>query len=454
MPSRRTDMSTEILKTDAGPAADAADGDANPHYVDRVVSTSASHNVEAAEDILAADGTKLLARGARIDAGMRERLLARKLRRPLEASIRIVDGVIPEGFGPIAERLLDQHPLLRALCDPGRAQPVPTSLANLRLTVPMQALLTVYCQSNEDRLQHTVGVAMLALGLARRVLPGAVDLHRSLSFAGLVHDVGELYIDPVHLQPGHRLDSDGWRHIVAHPVIGHRVLVGLDGAGRAVAEAVLDHHERLDGHGYPRGIAGAALPVEGQVLAAAEWLMALVDRRSAPLAHAQIVTRLIDGEFSPAVLDELTAAARSADEAQGPLPAAATLVDSAPRVARIAESLRRCHAAEDWIQARIATGSPALRRALSGGLARMQQIRRALAMTGLDAGEPGALLQDLADSQDPRLQTEVLLVLRELEWRLRDLERSQRLQAAALDEAERAIVLEAIARVQAPPDGT
>jgi hypothetical protein len=120
-----------------------ADESVNPHYLDHVVATAATHDVEASEDILAGNGIKLLAKGARIDPAVRDRLLEHKLRKPLEDCVQVVGGVVPERFGPIADELLGQHPLLAAVCSNERAPPVSESLTRQRLSMPVQSLLTL-----------------------------------------------------------------------------------------------------------------------------------------------------------------------------------------------------------------------------------------------------------------------------------------------------------------------
>ena len=211
----------------------------NPHYLDHVIHTSATRPVEASEDILSHSGIKLLAKGAQINAKVRDRLLMHKLQKPLEDCIQVTDGVMPESFGPLGEALLQQHPLLKALCAHDLYASAPATLAGLRLSGPVQSLLTVYAEHQGDRLRHTCGVAMLALALARRLLPGETEQHRMLALAGLLHDVGELYIDPQHLRPGTPLGPAEWRHVASHPVVGERVLRGMQGAGREVASSFL-----------------------------------------------------------------------------------------------------------------------------------------------------------------------------------------------------------------------
>ena len=282
----------------------------NPHYLQQVVATAQTHEVVASEDIVTSGAIKLLAKGARIDDAARDRLLQHKLRRPLEECTEVIGGVVSAQFESIGDALLAKYPLLQALCTTERARSAPASVAGVALTLPMQSLMTVYGQSRPSRLEHAVGVAMLALSLARRLLPGAVDRHRVLAIAGLLHDVGELYIDPVHLQSGVRLDGAGWRHIAIHPLVGHRVLLDMAGAGPQVAEAVLQHHERMDGFGYPHGVGGEAFTVDGEIVAAAEWLMALVENETSPLARASMALRLVPGEFRPELIKLIAGVAK------------------------------------------------------------------------------------------------------------------------------------------------
>ncbi|HEX7637836.1 MAG TPA: HD domain-containing phosphohydrolase, partial [Burkholderiaceae bacterium] len=425
----------------------------NPHYLDHVMAVSATHRVQATEDVVARNGMKLLARGAVVDEGMRERLLEHKLQKPLEDCVEVVGGVIPARFGPIAEELLERHPVLPALCTPGPATPVPATLAGLRLSMPVQSLLTVYASYKADRLGHTVGVAMLALALARRLMPGDVGTHRTLALAGLVHDVGELYIDPAFLRADRPLDAAKWRHVVSHPVVGHRVLRGMPGAGKEVAEAVLQHHERLDGFGYPQGLGHRALPLAGQVLAVSEWLMALVESNPSPLGHARLAAALMPGEFHRDLLGVLASAARSSEEVVAAEAAPLPLEEAIARARRIADTVQRFHAARPWIDERLAAAGPALRGLLLHGLARMRRICQAFSRTGLDIGHPEVTLRELAALPDPWVQAEVSMIVRELGWRLRELERAQLLGVARMSGDDQAVVAELIGRVKPPRPG-
>ncbi|MBW8848887.1 MAG: hypothetical protein JF607_28510 [Burkholderiales bacterium] len=236
--------------------------------------------------------------------------------------------------------------------------------------------------------------------------------------------------------------------MASHPVVGERVLRGMPGAGKEVASAVLHHHERLDGFGYPRGVQGTALPLVGQILAAAEWLMALIETSMTPMTRASVATKLIPGEFSRELVEAIVAAA------QAGLPQVATVADpmplesAIPRVVGIASTLERFRESRPWIDARIAAARPALRAVLEAGLQRLLRIQTAFSSTGLDAHDPDALVAELAEQRDATLQVELMTVVGELEWRLRELERESLLRAGLLAPQESAVMHELIARLK------
>lgn len=423
---------------------------ANPHYLGHLVSTSARQGVEAGEDIVSASGLKLLAKGARLQAEVVERLLQHKLARPLEQSLQVVGAVSAERLGSLASEMAGRHALLRAVGATAEGQGLPAALAALPLSAPVRSLLSVLDQARPQGLEHALGAAMIALWLARRLLPGEPARHATIALAGLLHDVGELYIDPDCLRPGQRLSPARWRHIVVHPLLAHHVLNRLPGAGAAVAAVVLLHHERLDGFGYPRGISGTAFTLDGQALAAADALMAILASRDSPLTRASMAWRLIPGEFDPAVLAAVESAAREAGEVPPLLDSAPPLSDAVRRIERVAATLRRFDASLDWIDARIADGPPELSAVLQAGTSRMRRIRSSFSSTGLDTQDAARVLADLSALGDPRVYVELMSLVGELEWRLRELERAQQMRASLLPEQSQVVIGQLIRRLRSP----
>src|SRR5258708_18380181 len=115
----------------------------------------------------------------------------------------------------------------------------------------MQSLLTLCAEHQPNRLEHAVGVALLAQAFGRMLQPGGADRQHVLGLAGLFHDIGELYIDPTYLRKGTPLDAAMWKHIVIPPLVADRVLRPIAGGDPAIADAVIHHHEAPDGFCYP-----------------------------------------------------------------------------------------------------------------------------------------------------------------------------------------------------------
>src|SRR3990167_6785568 len=134
------------------------DGKVNPHYLENVMVVADDREVQATEDIYADNGMKLIAKGRPINRDMRDRLLERKLRKPLEDCMEVASGITGADCVRVAQALLDQHESLRILCSVPRFDPV-KSLGEMTIKGRLQTLLTVYCEHRPQKLQHAVSVA-------------------------------------------------------------------------------------------------------------------------------------------------------------------------------------------------------------------------------------------------------------------------------------------------------
>lgn len=435
----------------------------NEHYLDHVVALSESSEIQASEDIVSGSGLKLVAKGAKIDARVRERLLEHKLSKPLETLMRVVDSVGSRRIDRIAAALLERHPLLSSICGEASARLLSSTLNHLILSPQVDSLLSVYAAQGPGKLEHAVGTALLSAALVEDLPPNSAD-PSALMLAGLVHDVGELYIDPALLRPGQDLTPQQWKHIASHPIVGARVLRDMPGAGAHVALAVLHHHERLDGFGYPQGLPADGLPLPGQVLAVAEMLMGVVERGSHHAERAAMAMRLVPGEFNRRLLDRVVTAARSAQlrEQASARPAdlaeqehehAAAVDDLVTRLHKLTATLRGFRAVRQRIESEQAGYGSELRALLTHAVARGERIRIALASTGMEQASPAELRAQLL-TMDKSARFEVTLVACELQWRMNELERQVtiRSEQLAATEADRVQKLIALTRADAVND--
>lgn len=409
----------------------------NQHYLDHVVHLSESSEVQACEDIMSGSGIKLVAKGSRIDARVRERLLEHRLIKPLEAMMQVVDSVATRRIDRVGLTLLERHPLLSRICGEAAARRHAAALQQVIVSPQIDSLLSVYAAQGEGKLEHAVGVALLAAALLEQ-LPEPRANPQTLMLAGLVHDVGELYIDPALLKAGSRLTPQQWKHIASHPVVGAKVLRDMPGAGVQVAQCVLHHHERLDGFGYPQGLTAESLPVMSQALAVAEMLMGLMESGSHHGERAAVAMRLVPGEFDRRLLDRVVTAARGAlTEASQAVTASDE--ELAERLALLGTTLANFRDVRRRIEAEQASYGRELRALLDHAIARGDRIRVALASTGLESCSPAESLARLQALDGPA-RLEVTLVVRELQWRMGELERQVTIRSEQLAASEAARV--------------
>ncbi len=148
---------------------------------------------------------------------------------------------------------------------------------------------------------HNLRVARLCVHIGRQLSMSAHEL-RVLARAGLMHDIGKLGIPDKVLGKHSPLDDAEWTLMRTHPEMG---LTLLDRAGQSSREvlAVLYHHERLDGSGYPYGLKAQAIPIEARIVAVADTYDALTSDRPYRKACSQAEARRVLVEEAGSRLD-------------------------------------------------------------------------------------------------------------------------------------------------------
>jgi len=149
---------------------------------------------------------------------------------------------------------------------------------------------------------HVERVQQLALELAR-ALDWPEEALAVLEFGALLHDIGKILVPRAILNKTGKLEPDEWAALRRHPEDGANMLAGVDHL-RAAVPYVLHHHEHWDGGGYPHGLAGTQIPVEGRLLAVVDAYDAMTSERpyrqclSAAEAYAEI-ERQAGRQFDP-----------------------------------------------------------------------------------------------------------------------------------------------------------
>jgi putative nucleotidyltransferase with HDIG domain len=142
----------------------------------------------------------------------------------------------------------------------------------------VRALTQLLADKDESTEEHTRRVALRAVQVGEELglPPGRL---RALAIGGLLHDVGKLSVPERILKKPAALDDDEFDAIKRHPERGVKLLRELGGFAAAVQELVHNHHERLDGKGYPRSLGGCDLALDTRILSVCDVYDALVSPR-------------------------------------------------------------------------------------------------------------------------------------------------------------------------------
>lgn len=140
-----------------------------------------------------------------------------------------------------------------------------------------ESLLKAMKNVVDDLYGHVHRVSDLAVALGKEMsLPR--DDQKRLGLVGILHDVGKIHIDPGVLAKPGPLDELERDHMRQHPEIGYAMIT--EKFDRRVCEAILYHHERYDGLGYPFGLAGTRIPVLSRIVLVADAFDAITSHRA------------------------------------------------------------------------------------------------------------------------------------------------------------------------------
>jgi len=164
--------------------------------------------------------------------------------------------------------------------------------------------------ASEARDPYTAGhqrrVARLSRAIALEMGMGETR-SRQVEMAALVHDIGKIEVpSEILVKPG-RLNPLEFKLIQVHPATAHRILSSIE-LPWPLAEIVYQHHEAMDGSGYPRGLAGEQILPEARIISVADTVEAMSSHRPYRPAHGleaalEELRKCRGGRYDAAVVD-------------------------------------------------------------------------------------------------------------------------------------------------------
>lgn len=319
------------------------------------------------------------------------------------------DALTPTDLAQRAARVLDDEQEFGALArKSGDALALRHGLARLPLSPRFAELLALAEFERPQLFDHLLRATLISHYLAlRRGLSDAETTNVLL--AALAHDLGELQLDPTLFDPGHRLDPVERRHIYVHPIVGSLLVREVEAGDGAVATAVLQHQERIDGSGYPFGLHATQIGTLARIVGLSDVCASILSRHGGR-ERVWALLRLNRQKFDPELLALLEDALGHTARATPP-----DIGLAMPRIEAAAKLMAR------WAQFRAGLGEGKLPRDVGFLVERMGNLRAMLAQFGFDPEHP-VMLMTLA-LEDAQVAAELAATLDEVHWQLADLER-------------------------------
>ena len=245
------------------------------HYVSHLAEVNKSNDVIVTEDVRNKNGILLVRKGARISQDVAQKILQHKLIKPLEEQVQLENTLSNSNLHHDFKSLADKyHDVQQIQAIPEYYDTFKNLLEAQNLDPILMQKLTVLKDRLIEEYDKSLFCAWLSVLIAKE-LKLQEDSIEVAFIAGLTHDIGLLHISPDIVQKKQALTTAEWRAIQSHVVVGQLLLKNIKNLDHRAANAVLEHHERCDGSGYPAGKAEESLDIMGQVVGMADSMQAI-----------------------------------------------------------------------------------------------------------------------------------------------------------------------------------
>ena len=245
------------------------------HYMEHLAQVNQTQDVITSSDIYNTQGVLVARKDMNIHHETARRIAQHKLVTAIEQQIVISNSITIASLIQSFEELGTQAPDMKKIHDTFRFEKDFYAIFSYHTLHPvLLQKLTVLKNQKPLLFTQSLFCAWLAALIAREINMPPLDLY-SVTMAALVRDVGLLHLPPVLLEKNSAYTPQDWHAMQSHSIVGSILIQNANGMPATMARAVMEHHERYNGMGYPKATEGKQLYLPGQIVALADSVAAL-----------------------------------------------------------------------------------------------------------------------------------------------------------------------------------
>lgn len=156
----------------------------------------------------------------------------------------------------------------------------------------IQSLIRLLAAWDVPTYQHSIRLVSWARATARRVGCPEAEI-QTIGWAAMLHDIGKICVPKTILHKPGPLTEEEWKVIKLHPKIGSKLIESATKL-HVLKDIILDHHEKMDGSGYPTGLKGMEIPLGARIIAVIDAYGAMTEERTyrAQFTHEQAIAEI------------------------------------------------------------------------------------------------------------------------------------------------------------------
>jgi HD-GYP domain-containing protein (c-di-GMP phosphodiesterase class II) len=379
------------------------------HYLRAVTELGDKRKIVAACDIYSQSGIKLVAENIQITSDLYDRLVKHKLLPTLDKALTTENMLDSESILADVRELIGSNDKLGKIAEIiNQGNSYTQIFNNIRLPSPLLFKLTVAKEKFPRIYHHSLLMMVISVYLARCDRMKLND-EVCVAMAALFVDIGLMHVDPKLLEPLHVMNSAERRHLYAHPLTAYLLLGEFPELPKLVANAVLEHHERMDGSGYPRGLNGDKISRYGQILAVTVLAAKAYDADNprVPWSKLDMIFKLNSKKFGRGLIGHLNVFRDDTEDTPSKVNEQDLLVERVTLIAKLFEDFNR-------------NSDPLFRDPIFDfAQIRLVDLRMSMVEAGFDPHKPQVLIQTFIDY--PEAIPEYVPLLDETVWQFKSL---------------------------------